>query len=274
MFQNKIYQKSKCVKSRIYKITLIVFLTLHTYLLFPGMFILYKMMGSRMSPGCRANDFHFSLYGFLAIMVVSYIVIFLAIRFAFYFPKSIMFRIITISGYLILTYFLCSNYDKIYGFHAWFENTFTTEMKAYRGPCLDFWNKPYNDEISQFLSLQIWTMHPDSYERLSTVFSDLDTDDWVLTTIGMFKENSHWESNPVFLDSREHNIKRLEDFDKKKLTYLVGREIKNKSVERLFNGEDKVNSRFINYIMADSTLDDSSELKILYSMIDSLMAAK
>lgn len=257
------------MKPKMYHTTLIFFLTVHTFLLFPGIVILYKIINSRISPYSPKNKI-FYFWDDILIMILSYFVIYLMIRFAFYFPWSKKKRTLVIVGYLVVFLFVYLNRNFVYNFNAWFENTFTTQMKVYWGPFGDSWSKPEPDKMKQVGLLKIGVYYPEHYVRLNRIFSDIDTDDWVLTTIGMFNTNSHWESHPVFLFCRDKNIERLEKFKREKLNYLIKREIENGTIEEIFNGEDRVNSKFMSYIMSDSTFDESDKLAELYFKIDSL----
>lgn len=222
-----------------------------------------------MSPYSPENRIFYFWDTFL-IFILSYFTIYLLIRTIFNFPKSTKIRILTLMSYFIFSIFIYLNWNSIYNFHGWFENTFTTEMKVYWGPFDDSWQKPEPDKIEHIGQLKIGTYYQDYSERLNSIFADLDTDDWVLTTIGMFHINSHWESHPVFLYCRESNIERLEKFNREKLNYLLMREISRNTIENIFNGKEKVNSKFLSYIMADSISQDSEELDDIYFKIDSL----
>jgi hypothetical protein len=258
------------MKKKIYIAALTFALTIHTLLLSPGFYLLSVFIDSRTSPYSPKSGL-LAYSELFATVLISYLILFLAIRFIFYFPRKIMARIVVIFFYIFLTALFTFKYQYMYRFGGWIENTFTVEMKVFDGPFGTLALRPEPDKYEYFGLLGVGTYSDDFTTRLSKVFSDIDTQDWILTTVSFFHINGHWESHPVFIFLEEHNLQRLEIFDKPRLNYLMNREIQRGTIERIFNGENHINKMFMNYIMADSFQIDSIQIKVVYEKIDSLM---
>ncbi len=261
----------KIQKRTIFRITLAIVYLIHTYLYIPGFFILYKVVTcSRISSG-SAKETIFNYWLDIFIIIVSYLLIYGMIKLAFQYTNNLKGKVITNVIYILVFSIVFLKWHYIYSFGVWFENTFTTETRIYWGPFSN-WTNIRPDSVEHMGPIKIEKNYYGYYKRLAKVFSDINTNDWILTTIDLYNkiESSHWESQSPFFRLRENHIERLEQVDRERLNKLFNREIKNGTVERLFNGKDSLNTAFWDYILADSLTNEQETLQLLYKQIDAL----
>ncbi len=244
------------------------FLLLHSYFLIPKIYIIYRIFGSRMSAYSDGIPVLNEIIWAIIIIFLSYLVIVLLIYSIFNnIFNNLKRRLTTIFS---LAFILISgiNFGIFYESMAWFENTFTTEMNFMWGPFDS--NDIKRGERVYFGPLTIERFNKDQSTRFEEIFSEIDKDDWILTTISLGLNLRHWESNPVFLYFDEHQTTRLENMNKEALTFLFNRKILKNRTSEIFNAKEPVYQEFWSYINQDSTSTDSPRLKRVYSMIDSI----
>ena len=206
------------------------------------------------------------------IVVISYILVFLlglSIYNVIKHKKWFLYSSIALIVLTIFVFFI----PGIYGAYIWMENTFTTEMRVYAGPL------PFNQltiergKVKKYGPLVIDVMRNERTERLESIFSDINTNDWILTTIFITPVGSHWESNPVFLFLEDSQMQKLEMIDKKHINYLFEKKINENKVSEIFEAEDPIYEEFWKYIYdTDSVRNNEEKLNILYAQIDSLIS--
>jgi len=119
--------------------------------------------------------------------------------------------------------------------------------------------------------LKIDYMKDEQVERFEKIFSDLNTNDWILTTLFLFPASGHWESHPHFLLFKNEDIKHLESIDRKYINYLFHSKIEKNNVPGIYKTEDDIYNDFWQYIHGRVGPNDSLIIRSLYSRIDSLM---
>jgi len=256
-------------RKKIFLILLTILFLIHTYLIYPGVYILFRYINSRPAPSLPKNGIQLDFVIAILIFVSSYFIIYFFLKIVFQPNKIRKFVILVLLALIAFGYWSINIYRFYYG---WFENTFTTEKKVFWGPFKPEWVIQDSESAQSIGSLRMLTYSSERAEKLKNVFSDIDTDDWILTTINMHHRASHWESHSNFEFLNDTAITKLENFDKRYLKFLFDKKTSRKTIPQMFDHDQPVYNEFRRYLNLNSIDSDSLILKQLYSKIDSTIA--
>lgn len=259
------------IRSKSFIITLLILTVIHSYIIFPKLYILYLAFNSRDSAYLNGISIIFpEILLSVLVVILSFFFVFLLLYTLFSLIKNRQLAWLKISISLLICILFYTLRVNIYGASAWFENTFTTEMKNMWGPTILGYDEIQRGKIKSYGQLKIDYMTSEESKRLQNIFSDIDTNDWIITTIFLYPMSIHWESHPFFIYFSDNEITRLENFKKEYVTFLFKRKISKDKVPEIYETDNSVYLNFWKHIH-DTTIVDSLELRNLYSKIDSLI---